>query len=118
MAPTTDVYRLGVVIYKLLTGQSPYRTKTNRPEELARAITEQEPTSPSVALRRSDSTHHSVVHDGSRLLRGDLDNIVLKAMRKEPHRRYQSPAEFSEDIRRHLVVLPVIARKDTCAYRS
>jgi eukaryotic-like serine/threonine-protein kinase len=118
MATTSDVYSLGVVLYRLLTGQSPYRTKTNRPEELARAITEQEPTSPSVALRRSDSTHHSLVHDDSRLLRGDLDNIVLKAMRKEPHRRYQSAAEFSEDIRRHLVGLPVIARKDTWSYRT
>jgi eukaryotic-like serine/threonine-protein kinase len=118
MATTSDVYSLGVVLYKLLTGKSPYRTKTNRPEELARAITEQEPTSPSIALRRSESTHRFVVHDESRLLRGDLDNIVLKAMRKEPHRRYQSAAEFSEDIRRHLVGLPVIARKDTWSYRA
>jgi serine/threonine protein kinase len=118
IATTSDVYSLGVVLYKLLTGQSPYRTKTTRPEELARAITEQEPTSPSVVLLRSDSSRHSVVHDDSRLLRGDLDNIVLRAMRKEPHRRYQSAAEFSEDIRRHLVGLPVIARKDTWSYRS
>jgi eukaryotic-like serine/threonine-protein kinase len=118
MATTSDVYSLGVVLYKLLTGKNPYRTKTNRPEDLTRAITEQEPTLPSVALRRSDSTHHSLVHDDSRLLRGDLDNIVLKAMRKEPHRRYESAAQFSEDIRRHLVGLPVIARKDTWGYRS
>ena len=118
MATTSDVYSLGVVLYKLLTGQSPYRTKTNRPEEMARAITEQEPTSPSVALLRLDSSRHSIVHDDSRLLRGDLDNIVLRAMRKEPQRRYQSAAEFSEDIRRHLVGLPVIARKDTWSYRS
>ena len=119
MATTSDIYSLGVVLYKLLTGQSPYRTKTNRPEELARAITEQEPTSPSMALLKSDSSAESPISkDDSRLLRGDLDNIVLKAMRKEPHRRYESAAEFSEDIRRHLVGLPVIARKDTWSYRS
>ena len=125
MATTSDVYSLGVVLYKLLTGQAPYRTKTNRPEELARAITEQEPERPSTAVTKRDSRcenresvdSQSRIHD-SRLLRGDLDNIVLRAMRKEPHRRYQSAAEFSEDIRRYLVGLPVIARKDTWSYRS
>jgi serine/threonine protein kinase len=125
VATTSDVYSLGVVLYKLLTGQGPYRTKTNRPEELARAIAEQEPERPSTALKPQDSRFEdresldsrSGVHD-SRLLRGDLDNIVLRAMRKEPHRRYQSVAEFSEDIRRHLVGLPVIARKDTWSYRT
>ena len=114
MATTSDVYSLGVVLYKLLTGQSPYRTKTNRPEELARAITEQEPQRPSTAVA---SNQQSEIRD-RKLLRGDLDNIVLRAMRKEPHRRYESAAEFSEDTRRHLVGLPVIARKDTWSYRS
>ena len=114
MATTSDVYSLGVVLYKLLTGQGPYRTKTNRREELARAITEQEPQRPSTAVA---SNQQSEIRD-RKLLRGDLDNIVLRAMRKEPHRRYESAAEFSEDIRRHLVGLPVIARKDTWSYRS
>ena len=125
MATTSDVYSLGVILYKLLTRHSPYRTKTNRPEELARAITEQEPDRPSTVLKARDSRYENresvdsrpTVHD-FRLLRGDLDNIVLRAMRKEPHRRYQSAAEFSEDIRRHLVGLPVIARKDTWSYRT
>src|SRR4029077_8522114 len=53
-----------------------------------------------------------------RSLRGDLDNIVLTAMRKEPARRYVSVAQFSDDIRRHLEGLPVVARKDTIGYRS
>jgi serine/threonine-protein kinase len=117
----SDVYSLGVVLYKLLTGQSPYRTGTNRPEEIARAITDQEPTRPSAAILKSISAprHESrfTTHD-SRSLRGDLDNIVLMAMRKEPARRYTSVGQFSEDVRRHLEGLPVFARKDTVAYRA
>ncbi|HEU0208136.1 MAG TPA: serine/threonine-protein kinase [Candidatus Udaeobacter sp.] len=125
IATTSDVYSLGVILYKLLTGHSPYRTKTNRFEELARAVTDQEPDRPSTVLKarnyrcekRESVDSRSTPHD-SRLLRGDLDNIVLRAMRKESHRRYQSAAEFSEDIRRHLAGLPVTARKDTWSYRA
>ena len=81
MATTSDVYSLGVVLYNLLTGQSPYRAKTNRPEELARAITEQEPIPPSTALLRLDSSDEApITQNDSRFLRGDLDNIVLRAI--------------------------------------
>jgi serine/threonine-protein kinase len=125
MATTSDVYSLGVVLYRLLTGEGPYRTKTNRPEEIARAITEQEPERPSTAFKDRNSRSENrdsidsrfTIHD-SRSLRGDLDNIVLRAMRKEPERRYESAAQFSEDIRRYLDGLPVVARKDTWSYRS
>ncbi|MEO6969454.1 MAG: serine/threonine-protein kinase, partial [Chthoniobacterales bacterium] len=121
MATTSDVYSLGVVLYKLLTGQSPYRTKTNRAEEIARAITDQVPERPSTAIAKAEADSSDSPHSAFRnpkSLRGDLDNIILKALRKEPRRRYESAAQFSEDIRRHLAGLPVIARKDTWSYRS
>ena len=111
----TDIYSLGVVLYELLTGQRPYRLKTRSPDEVVRAIKEEEPSRPSTALTKQNS---SSVLFNPRLLRGDLDNIVLTAMRKEPSRRYASVAQLSDDIRRHLEGLPVVARKDTIGYRS
>jgi serine/threonine-protein kinase len=112
----SDVYSLGVLLYELLTGRRPYRLKTRTPDEISRAITTQEPERPSTALAK---LHHppSSIHN-PRSLRGDLDNIVLMAMRKEPARRYTSVGQFSEDIRRHLAGLPVVARKDTVSYRA
>jgi eukaryotic-like serine/threonine-protein kinase len=106
----TDSYSLGVVLYHLLTGRGPYRIRTRTPEEVSRAIAEQEPQKPSTAVAKRDPNLKS--------LRGDLDNIMLMALRKEPGRRYQSVEQFSEDIRRHLEALPVQARKDTLGYRA
>jgi serine/threonine-protein kinase len=111
---TSDVYSLGVLLYELLTGQRPYRLKTRTPEEIARAITEQEPERPSTVY----AEHPNSRTQNPKSLRGDLDNIVLMAMRKEPARRYASVGQFSEDIRRHLTGLPVVARKDTVSYRA
>ena len=117
MTTATDVYSLAVVLYQLLTGQKPYRLKTRTPDELSRAIIEQEPNRPSSAIVDRDGSSKSQIQN-PKLLRGDLDTVVLMALRKEPERRYQSVEQFSEDIRRHLESLPVVARKDTFAYRS
>jgi serine/threonine protein kinase/tetratricopeptide (TPR) repeat protein len=132
----SDIYSLGVLLYVLLTGHRPYRASTQQPEELARAILEVEPVRPSSVVarfeevKRSDGsvqalTPESVsrVRDGEqRLLRrrlsGDLDNIVLKAMQKDPQRRYASVDQLSADLERHLQGLPVVARKDTLGYRT
>ncbi len=113
----SDVYSLGVILYELLTGERPYHLKSHTAEQINKAICEQEPERPSTAVTRSDRQVERR-EEVRRQLRGDLDNIVLKALRKEPQRRYTSVEHLSEDIRRHLDGLPVQARKDTVSYRA
>jgi non-specific serine/threonine protein kinase/serine/threonine-protein kinase len=131
----SDVYALGLLLFELLTGQRPFRRESSTPE-LLRAVCEEEPEPPSEVVRRS----HAVSRPGgaaeriapeaagdarrahplrlSRRLAGDLDTIVLKALKKEPERRYHSAQELREDIDRHLAGQPVRARGDSLWYRS
>jgi len=113
----SDVYSLGVVLYELLCGGSPYLFTSQSPHEMARVITETEPKKPSTAIAPEGDNSKFKIRN-SKSLKGDLDNIVLMALRKEPERRYQSVEQFSEDIRRHLEERPVLARKDTMSYRA
>lgn len=117
IATTSDVYSLGIILYELLTG--------TRPGSPQRRLLEQPPR-PSVIVSRELEPRRVGGNAGwgedpavlTRRLAGDLDNIVLMALRQEPERRYSSAAELSEDIRRHLAGLPVLATKDTLGYRT
>jgi len=104
----SDIYSLGVLLYWLLAGHRTYRSPLSSPAEIERAICEEEPEKPSDRGPKEIRSQ----------LRGDLDTIVLMALRKESRRRYASVEQFSEDIRRHLANLPVTARPDTRMYRT
>jgi eukaryotic-like serine/threonine-protein kinase len=108
----TDVYSLGVILCELLAGRGPYDVSSGSPSEYERAVCDRAPLPPSVAAARSDLPRTR------KLLRGDLDAIVLKALRKEPWLRYSSVEQFSEDVERHLRGFPVVARRGTTAYRA
>jgi serine/threonine protein kinase/tetratricopeptide (TPR) repeat protein len=128
VTPATDVYSMGVLLYELLTGHRPYRLINRAPHEMARVICEEEPPHPSVRISSPEDLlpaqtagpdtdtldylywcRGATVETLRRELAGDLDNIVMKALRKEPSERYQSAEELREDITRFLEGRPVSA---------
>jgi len=108
VSASTDVYALGVLLYVLLTGNRPYEVRDRSPADIERIICDVDPVRPSASV--TDSRLR-------RALAGDLDSIVQRAIAKEPDARYPSAHELAEDIRRHLSGRPVLARRQTTAYR-
>lgn len=107
----SDVYQLGLLLYELLTGRRAHELDTGSLTEIARVVCMEEPVPPSQA--------RGVPPDGirHRMLRGDLDAVVMTALRKHPERRYASADQMAEDVRRYLVGMPVRAHADSAAYR-
>lgn len=105
----SDIYSLGVVLYELLTNERPFHFEGKSLDEIIRTVAQNAPRLPS-------SNPRSAIRNPQ--LKGDLDNIVLMALRKEPERRYKSVEAFADDIERHLKALPVAARPNTLKYRA
>lgn len=116
----SEVYQLGLVLYRLLSADSPHEATSDSPADWIKAVTEDEPTAPSDRWQqngRSAGEFGSTPKALRRRLRGDIDQIVLKALRKEPGRRYASARALGDDLQRYLDGRPVEARPDGLGYR-
>ncbi|MEZ5314238.1 MAG: serine/threonine-protein kinase, partial [Thermoanaerobaculia bacterium] len=116
VSTSSDIYSLGVVLFELLVGATPFEDRRDSPLALSTAIERNEPPRPSRAVRRVRQENPADVLLTPGALQGDLDAIVLKALRREPERRYSSVAELDRDLENHLVGRPVSARRGTFAY--
>jgi len=124
----TDVYALGLLLYVLLTGQHPLGTKRRSAVDLVKAIVDTEPTRPSEAVTSGGAAPEETSENAqrrtstpeklSRMLRGDLDTIISKALKKNPQERYASATALGDDLRRYLRNEPISALPDTVAYRA
>jgi len=115
VSTASDIYSLGVVLYRILTDSLPFNSAGKSKAELLKSVTEDEPIMPSAV---SNFKFQNSKNDTRKSIKGDLDNIILKALSKESERRYATVDQFSGDIWRHLDGLPVLARSATASYRA